>query len=150
MEMDGPLPLKSTLLINADSFAARVYLKMAQLSGYPHVCLLQGSGCSNLNFCPDLNESGREEFPQWDPESRYRFGSGPNLSSPLTRLVFLRSLHLLYESKPTSESSQFFLKGTSNQSDKWSDWLSPAVNTSCVPASAQVASGGCYQRLLSH
>lgn len=140
MEMDGHFTLKSmAILIDSANFAVWVYSIMAQLSWY-QVCVCQGCASPRLNSCPDLNKSGQgraEKFPQWDPESCYRFGSGPNCSNPMTWLVFLFllcSLHLLYYSKRMSEwsegvASKVDVLKSDNQSDKLSDCLCACIST---------------------
>lgn len=142
-KMDGHFTWKSVIiLIDSANFAVWVYLIMAQLSWYHQVCLRQESGSSHLNSCPDLNKSGQgrtEAFPQWDPESCYRFGPGPNCSNPMSWLYFsvpavLTSCIVLFQTNfgivPVPFQS---IKGgwgwgiiKSNKSDKLSDWLSPA------------------------
>lgn len=159
----------SSMEISIDSanFAVRDYLLMAATKpANQQICLCQisGSGSSRLNSCPDLNKSDRgraEEFPQWDPESCYRFGSGPNCSTPMTWLVFFSVPAVFTSFIVWFQMNTWILlvhfkgggiKGgelkSDNQSDKLSDCFCSSCkhsSCSCVPASAQLVSIGCYR-----
>lgn len=139
------------------NFAVWVYLIMAT----KQICLRQscGSGSSGLNSCPNLNKSGRGragEFPQWDPESCYGFGSGPDCPNPMTWLFFSVPAVFIVWFQTNAWSLLVHFKGVASKGGIWQPvrqviWLfffSSCKHSSCicVPASAQIVCVGCYHR----